>query len=254
MDPHMYLRREDEHMELNRMASRVFKGNYYNSRVEAANTVKQSLGRSYKHLLVKDIFANLLAYNQKRFFPDVEVILLIRNPFAVALSKRDRKHWYWLDEPLKLLDYQNLYADFLKPFDELIREVSKNGSYLDKLIAVWCVINYVPLRQFDAHELLITCYEDWILEPTKELKRVQKYLKIDDQIGISLEDDEAYTQASHTSNTKSQDPNSWRKKITEEEFQSGQKILKAFGFAELYDENSIPNRMVLEEFRNTSGK
>lgn len=66
----------------------------------------------YKGLLVKDIFAHLLMPWVNRNIPHVKKILLIRNPFAVALSKQKLSKWTWMTEPRKFFEQQDLYNDY----------------------------------------------------------------------------------------------------------------------------------------------
>ena len=86
----------------------------------------------YKGLLIKDIFVNLFVYWAVQHFPGVKVVLLIRNPFSVALSKYKTRTWFWLADPIALLDQPDLYEDSLQPFEDLIRRVGSGTDYIQK--------------------------------------------------------------------------------------------------------------------------
>lgn len=246
---HHYLRPDDDNTRLNRDARNVFKGQYYNSRVEAANAVWRTLFGGYKHLLVKDVFANLLAFNQLKKNPEVRTILLIRNPFATCISKNERKHWHWIRDPRYFIQDTRLMEDFLEPYRVLINQVADSGSELDKLIAVWCIINYVPLKQFPEDELCVSFYEDWILDPVAEMNRVQEFVDMPELLNRSLADHPVYKQASHSSKGIAGEIDSWRRKLSDEEIASGQKILETFGMGSFYNELSVPSRKALNAFR-----
>jgi len=153
--PHLYVRPNATDERLRTFAANVLSGRFSHRHVDAANGAF-----SYRGLLIKDIFANLFAYWASLQFPGVKVTLLLRNPFAVALSKSRKRHRYWLTEPLDLLGQQDLREDFLGPFEDTIRETSATGNYLLKQILIWSINNYVPLRQFSPGQLHVTFYED----------------------------------------------------------------------------------------------
>lgn len=252
MQLHKYLQANEQHKKLENVSKLVFRGSFYQSRVEAANSTWRTLSGGYRHLLVKDIFTNLMAYNLSQKHPKVKTVLLIRNPFAVAISKQERKHWLWMNDPADFLNNINLVRDYLDPYKQIIEDVSAKGSHLDKLITVWCLINYVPLRQFPQENLLVTFYEDWIIDPQRELQRLQSYAGFSNTSKISLVEHKVYSEASHTSQNKSFDPNAWKTKISDKQYESAMHILRVFGFDELYDPNSKPDHSVIQRVRRTS--
>ena len=79
---------------------------------------------------------------------------------------QSKKDWVWMTDPMKFLDQPELVEDYLLPFIPLINEVSERGDYLEKLLLIWCIINYIPLKQFNKEELLIVFYEDVDLSET----------------------------------------------------------------------------------------
>lgn len=194
-----------------------------------------------------------MAFNITQKHPEVKTILLIRNPFAVTLSMQERRHWLWMTDPMSLIEDNNLLKDYLEPYRDLIEEISREGNLFNRLILVWAIINYIPLRQFPKDKLLVTFYEDWYSDPQNELNRLQSYIGIQHRTNISLADHEAYSKASHTCRkAKSFDPNSWRASISNDQYESAMNILRAFGFNQLYDAASKPNHQVLEKIREAS--
>lgn len=149
-----------------------------------------------------------------------------------------------MEDPKEFLSQKRLRDAYLLPFESLILDISKNGSYFERQILIWSIINFIPLVMFNDNdkELLVTFYEDWISSPNTELKRVNKYLAIEDASNEDIRNSIKYQSASKTSSQKEFSIISWKDKISTTEFTSGMEILKHFGFDKLYDEFSLPNR------------
>src|ERR1700741_2753473 len=170
--PHQYLRADDTDERLHALASEVFSGSFVHPHVDTANRAL-----AYRGLLIQDIFANLFACWASLRFPDVTILHLIRNPFAVALSKRRRQDWYWMTDPLDLLAQPELRADFLGPFEDLIHETSRRGNFLLNQILIWAVINHVPLRQFRPERLHVSFYESVHASPNEEIGAMLRFAR-----------------------------------------------------------------------------
>ena len=246
LSPHQYIRPYDSNKQLEIIASSVFSGKFRNPRVDKGN-------RSflYKGLLIKDIFANLFSYWASFRFPKVKIILLIRNPFSVALSKYKSKNWFWVTEPLDLLEQYSLYEDYLHPFEDIIRRTSREGNFVSCQILIWSIINYVPLRQFKQGQLKIIFYEEAFLKPLCEVSKIFRFVRPGiENHHINL-DRKSVNCLSHTAGPESNllkgtSPiTSWKNELTYQQIDAGLKILQCFGFAELYDDNSMPQWNVL---------
>jgi len=169
--PHQYMRPEVSNERFKQFSSDVFSGKFTHPRVDFSN---HSL--VYKGLILKDIFANLFAYWVSIRFPQIKIILLLRNPFSVAISKNRKKEWYWLTEPLNLLEQPDLYEDYLVPFADIIRDVSDDIDYITSQVLIWSIINYVPLRQFKPDKIHIVFYEDMLINPNHEVAKIFHFL------------------------------------------------------------------------------
>ena len=245
---HLYLKPNKRNKSIENLAKRILHGKFYHPRVEEGNPVIwASLQRK---LLVKDVFANLLAYRICKVDKSVKPVLLVRNPFAVALSKLGKKNWFWMTEPRDLLQQSDLLNDYLEPFQDMIHTVAEQGSYIDKQILIWAVINYVPLLQFKEDEVLITFYEDWVKDPNAELHRVLEFIDSDAMNSLDIRDSEKFTAPSKTSFKKAFHVADWKKEISQDEIDSGLRILKYFGLHKLYDEFSMPDPEALARFRS----
>ena len=250
-----YIRPRDSNKQLEIIASDVFSGKFMNPRVDSGN-------RSflYRGLLIKDIFANLFSCWVSSNFPKVKIILLIRNPFSVALSKYKLKNWLWLTEPIDLLKQSALYEDYLRPFEDLIRRTSKEGDYVLCQILIWSIINYVPLIQFNRGQIHVMFYEDVFTKPGDEISKMFRFVRPGiESHSINL-DRESVNRPSRFAGPESNllrgtsPVTSWKDELTFQQIDAGLKILQCFGFAELYDDNSIPNWQVLNNIHKKHNK
>ena len=227
------------------LSKTIMNGKFYHPRIEKDNEFIKSYQNDF--LLVKDIFANLCSYEICSKNKKIKPILLIRNPFATVSSIREREDWDWMEDPKEFLLQKRLREVYLLPFESLILDISKNGSYFEKQVLIWSIINYIPLVMFNEKELLVTFYEDWVSSPNNELKRVNKYLSIDTFLIEDIRNHINFQSASKTSTQKKFNTLSWKNKISGSEFNSGMEILNHFGFDKLYDEFSLPNHELLKQ-------
>lgn len=246
MMPHHYIRRNDEDEEMLNFAGRVFSGRFLNNRVDSENN-----SLLYKGLLIKDIFANLMCYWAVSRFPYVRPVLLMRNPFSVAVSKYKKREWYWMTDPLDFLLQLDLKRDYLLPFEDEIRRVSRENNFILNQVLIWSIINYVPLRQFSPGELHVCFYEDIYASPLSEVSRLVNYVGGRERGVIDIPE-EIVKRPSRVIGEESNllagtSPiTSWRNELDSNLIDSGLRILDAFGLADLYDDVSMPNRRVVD--------
>jgi len=247
--PHQYIRPYELDEKIKKIANDIFSGKFTHERVDSAN---RSL--LYKGIIVKDIFANLLCYSVWLQFQKVKPVLLLRNPFAVSLSKLKKKSWFWTTEPLDFLDQKDLYADYLFPFEDLIRQTSAKRDYILNQILIWSIINYIPLRQFNIGSIHICFYEKIYTYPKEEIYRIIKFVK--DSPNINLDEVKLSKVVNRPSRVAGKGSNllagtspitSWKDEIPPKIIDDGFNILQYFGFENLYNENSMPNEDVIKE-------
>lgn len=247
--PHQYLRVDASDECIQKISHDVFTGKFTHSRVDSQNN-----SLTYKGLLIKDIFANLFAFWATNNFSQLKTILLIRNPFAVALSKQKKKHWLWTNDPMELLNQRELFEDYLHPFEDQIREICGKNNYILSQILIWSIINYVPLRQFNSKQLHVVFYEDMFASPHEELTKILRFIdpgKLNSSLTL---DSEVVDQPSRVCGDDSNilsgtsPVTTWRTELKEDEIDAGMEILKIFGLEELYDESGIPDRNVVNKF------
>jgi hypothetical protein len=251
--PHQYIRPGSLNEELKSISSSIFSGKFINERVDSGNH-----SHLYNGIIIKDIFANLLCYSVTLQFPKIKPVLLIRNPFAVAISKHKKKNWFWVTEPLDLLNQKALHEDYLLPFEELIRKTSASKNYILNQILIWSIINYVPLRQFQPGKIHICFYENIYSEPSREISKIFHFVRgLRDNNQVSL-NEEVIIRPSRVIGKESNlltgtcPVSSWKNELAPQLIDDGLKILQHFCFDNLYDEKSMPNEDVLSRIHESA--
>jgi hypothetical protein len=249
---HEYMRPGGTNPRLLAAAERVFTGRLLHHRVDKYNRALR-----YRGLLVKDIFANLFACWALRHFPSVKIVLLLRNPFAVAWSKLVKKKWAWSTDPEQLLEQRALYEDHLQPFEDLIRETSRDGDPVLQAVLVWAIINSIPLRQFRPGELEILFYEEVLERPEETISGLLGHIHAPErgQPPVSIPRrliNRPSRVAGRGSTLRTGRPPvaAWKHELTTRQIDAGHAILERFGLAALYREDSRPDRAVLNAILN----
>lgn len=253
--PHQYIRANHLDSKLITFASNIFSGKYTNPRIDSNN---HSL--IYKGLLIKDIFANLLSYAVSLQFPKVKPILLIRNPFSVALSKYKKKNWFWVTEPLDLLNQKELHEDYLEYFEDIIKETSSKKNYILNQILIWSIINYIPLHQFSPNSIHISFYEEIYMNPNQEISKILNFVRAENKNRFVNLKDDIIKKPSRVIGTESNllagtSPiTSWKNEINPKIIDEGFELLGYFGFDDLYNETSFPKIDMLKKIHLTHRK
>jgi len=243
LQPLQYIRTENPHPELHKAADDVFSGKLTHQRVDERTRLQ-----FYRGLLIKDVFANLFAHWASVNFPEIKILLLIRNPFAVALSKQKMEKGFWVSDPLLLLNQASLYRDFLYPFEDLIRNVSQKKDHVLNQVLIWSIINYVPLCQFDPGQLYLLFYEDVYADPEGEMKALYTSFFDKKMVGLdpkTIKRPSAYA-GKHSTLRKGKSPlTAWQKELTLHQIDQGLEIINAFGFGGLYENPARPDKQVV---------
>lgn len=186
--------------------------------------------------LIKDIRANLLLNWVKKNFPEIPIVLLIRHPCAVASSKLKLG---WNSHLSDFLKQEELMDEFLNPFKNEIEDVIDT---FEKHIFMWCIENYVPLRQFDEGEILVVFYESLCQNPEKEAERVFSFLGKDVPVNIlQIASKPSELSRKDSAVISGENPLSlWRKHITEEQIERALEILSIFGLEAVYGYDDLP--------------
>jgi hypothetical protein len=188
-------------------------------------------------LLIKDIRANLLLHWIKTHHPYIRIILLLRHPCAVALSRIKLK---WGGSVSQFLNQPELVQDYLQPFYEIMKEAEGD---LEKCVIAWCIENFVPLRQFAPGEILVCYYENFVLDPEAEVGKMMDFIRdpfpADLETILSLSSDTNWNRSEH-SERQELSFNRWKNEISPGDYKKVKHILEKFGMDQFYDDDGHP--------------
>lgn len=246
LEPHRYVRPGDEHSALAARADRVFADRCNHPRVARDGRRTGGAGS----LLVKDIFANLFAFWLVDRLPHVHPVLLLRNPFEVALSKARRPTWFWMDEPSAFLADERLVDDHLAPYVPIIERHADDADFIVRQVLIWSVVNLVPLRQFAYGRLDVLFYEEVVAAPAASIHEVHgRQVEPLAEIDADLVARPSIAGASPASGNGPTPRTAWRSQLTPHQLRSGEEILAAFGLGGLYGRAGRPDRRVIDALR-----
>jgi len=189
--------------------------------------------------LIKDIRTNLMLGWMSKCFPETKLILLIRNPFTVVQSFMKLG---WGVEPCGnrreidiILQQHDLINDYPE-IDAYSNQIDLTNPF-EYLMLQWCILNYIPLKQRMGAEFHTTFYENYLLEPEKELRSLYQYvgIKMDKNVLDALDKPSrtAYKRRDFTIALN----------LPRGHIDRGLEILNMFGLDNLYDENLLPNSL-----------
>ena len=103
-------------------------------------------------------------------FPGMPIVLLLRHPCAVVAS---RLALGWKDNLIETMEQEELVEDFLLPMEAEIRAARDD---FERHLFLWCIDNYVPLKQFGPGEIHLVFYENLLANPEEELRSLFGFL------------------------------------------------------------------------------
>jgi len=238
---YQYLRPTDKEPYFLNTARSILTGQLRNKRVDQYN--RRPL---YKKRLVKDIFAHLYLKWITEQFPGVRVILLLRHPCAVAISKlKLKKSWNGLESPKEFLAKKELVEDYIHPF---IEDIKASNSLFEQQIFIWCITHYVILKQFRDGQIHLAFYENFCIRPKEEIRKLFSFIEKDSKGAVSdkvisqiLKQPSQTTQISSAILLGENLIDQWRSNITDEQMDRAVQILKKFQLDTIYSYESLPN-------------
>lgn len=226
-----YVRPGDQPPELLDSANRVLSGwtrgpwtDRFNRRLVA------------RRRLVKEIRANLflgwLAVN----FPQMPVILLLRHPCAVALS---RMKLGWRSRLEEFAAQPDLVEDFLSP----VLEETRLSTEFERHVFAWCVENLVPLTQLGRGQAHLVFYENLCQSPEEELRGIFEYLgsgpvKVPTE---ALRSPSAQSREESAVISGGDRIQGWQSELSGDQTRRATQILAAFGLDAVYGDSPLPD-------------
>ena len=242
-----YIRPDCDDRDLFEQATRVLSGNFRHPEVDQYN---YNARVEFDRRLVKETKSNLFLKWLQRRFPQMKLLLLMRHPIPTVLSRlhdvadidRSRRNAEYRS---LLFGQPQLVEDHLAPFRDVLESAT---TVVEQRLAVWCVQNYVPLRQFAAGEIHIMYYEAMCVDPAGELRRLYAYL------GKEFDDKKlarTLRRLRRPSSTIHRDVKSfpdgwdvisrWQSEASADDVAASKRMLGAFGLDAIYGEGPMPN-------------
>lgn len=196
--------------------------------------------------LVKEVRINLALDWFDRQYPDLKIIYLIRNPFAVTASRaRSSGGWEeYFDREKKIVNNTKFFSPSQLKFID-----SKNLSNEEKYFLSWCMENIIPLKLLRVNNhVQIVYYEDLILYPTETFSIIFNYLNEEIKPGFW----EMFKLPSKTSSKKRgimrpQYIQNWRREMKPLTIKKLQKCSRIFEVDKLYPDYSLPNKKAFRD-------
>lgn len=227
-----YLRPDDRRETYLEPARTILSGGLRNAWADRFNRKHVARRR-----LIKDIRANLLLGWIRSNFPEMPQILLLRHPCAVTDS---RLKLGWKDILDDTMEQEDLVEDFLQPFEAEIRNAK---TPFERSVFLWCIENYVPLRQIKSGSMHVSFYELLCTQPEDEVRRLFAFLGKDF-------DGEVYDRMNRPSSLSRRESavvigerpvDSWTRTVDDARRERAVEILTLFGLDGIYDESPLPN-------------
>ncbi|CAN5603403.1 hypothetical protein BH24ACT18_BH24ACT18_02700 [soil metagenome] len=182
--------------------------------------------------LVKDIRANLLLGWLAENFPGMPIVLLMRHPCAVVSS---RLALGWRDNLDEAMGQGDLVEDHLLPVEERIRAAR---DPFERHLFLWCIDNHVPLRQFSPGAIHLCFYENLVLDPEPELRRLFAFVGRDFDDGVLGK----LGRPSFTSRWGERPSvDGWRSRVSGERLEGAVEVLFLFGLDRVYGAGPMPD-------------
>jgi hypothetical protein len=186
--------------------------------------------------LIKDIRANLILRWIKQQFPEIPIILLMRHPCAVASSKLALG---WETHLGDFLNQPELMEDFLAPFETLLTTTQEP---FEKHILMWCVENYVPLKQFQLGEIYLLFYEQLCQEPEHILPSLFQFIHepLSSTVMNQIKKPSMLSRKESAIHSGQPILDTWKSQLSEETIQRAIALLHHFGLDQIYTDDLMP--------------
>lgn len=195
-----------------------------------------------KKRIIKDIRAHFMLKWIKEMFPEIPIILLLRHPCAVACSKLKLGWGTHLEE---FLSQEELMDDYLNPFRDVIEyHYKRKNNDFYKHILMWCIENYVPLKQFKKDEIQIIFYEKLCINPEEEARKIFDYIGEDcfiQKVMSVIKKPSALSRKESAIYSMTSLIDGWKRQVTDKQLRATIEMLSLFGLQEIYSKDLTPH-------------
>lgn len=212
---------------------------YLHGRAGNAWTGQYNLRMLSSRRLIKDIHSNLRLGWFRRCFEPFPIVLVVRHPFAVAVSQL--RIGLAFELPYYLAD-SKLIADHLAPFENALREAR---SEFAQRVFQWCVETYVPLRQLrESQSVTIVLYERLVSDPQAVLEPIFRQLGLTMTPAllarVLLPAATTWRHGEDELRTPSEAATAWQRQVDPRDVEEGIEALQLFGLHRLYGQGVEP--------------
>lgn len=182
--------------------------------------------------------------------PGIRPILLLRHPFAVALSKLQLTGSFWAREPDSLLAQDSLRAAFPETWKEALTSAR---TPFRKFVAIWCAVHRMLLSLPECSNALVVFYEDLVCTPEAELRRIFTWIGKplgDDALPETLRKAIARPSSQSVSSTETGAQArlcKWMVETPRAEIEYGLELLGIFGMDAIYGASTMPDAARLRD-------
>lgn len=203
------------------------------------NRIKSTNPTSDRRIVKEIVFGRMAGWLQ-RHFPQMKILLIVRDPFSAAFSATTRG---WMKEsPIeKYAPPQRIADAYLS--EKQLKVFLDAKTQFQRNIAMWAMDNFLLLKQIQpTSNVTSVYYESLVRYPDEELGRLAEfcghtYVRLGDKV---RKKSKTSTKESVTDPNDAKFGRSWEGNITKTDEAYAKKILSAFGLAGLYKKRNVP--------------
>lgn len=237
----LYLRSTDDEYAYRDAATRILSGRVGNRRLDAAN---RRLFRRQR--MIKEVRGNLWLKWLRNQFPGIPMVLLVRHPCAVAIS---RVQLDWATLIPQYLAQPKLMEDHLEP---LRTHIEAARSPFEKHLFAWCIQHYVPLRQLAPGDVHVVFYENLCVDTPAEVQHLFAFLGRKGSEGAlrraAVPSFTNFRKTTIVRKSGEELTTGWTRHIDAEQLKSAMRILDLFGLDAIYGKDPLPRVRSLDGF------
>lgn len=181
-------------------------------------------------VLIKLIRGNLLLHWLKQNFPGIKLVLILRHPIAMAVSKMKLN---WSSNLDVFTSQDELVEDHLSAYMEFISTIS---SDFERHLVLWCIETMLPLNLLPRDQYHLVYYEHLCTHGEHEIDKLQEFLghPAERNAYSVLRKPSELVRKDSAVNIGEDPVRSWEKHVTPAARRITQAILERFGVDHLY--------------------
>jgi hypothetical protein len=191
-----------------------------------------------EYRIVKEIRANLFLNWLHKSFPDVPLLVIVRHPCAVVLSRMEA-NWGASADLGAMLSQPELVADLLNEKMDIIKHARSKEA---KHAVLWSIQHLVPIKQFHAEQLGVVFYENLCLQPEVEIPRIFRILghEYRDSVFNQVEKPSRTTLRSSAFRSGEDRVMRWRNRLSQTQTQDILSVVRDFDLDYIYGDSATP--------------